>query len=268
MSLSDVPAYAEESDVQAAMQEADVAFNERPLGTTNVETAIQTASRWFRRQTDAHFYDSTAAASDLISSSPSSVTDIRLSIPSSPHAQPGQLSQVADETRRQPSYPVTQVGQYARATTTAGEPRLPYFHVETIDSLEVRERGGELTDWVAANDKTEGRGEDYYLQTEGDSTGRSYLYIHAGALGPRQDFDDVLLAGVSFGADWQDHPWADVRRGIAHLAAAELVKDDDVLTAIPDGATINSVDTEVSLHLKYAFNQPGYLSSYLGRYIA
>lgn len=264
MSLADTPAYAELSDVQAAMQETDQAFAETPLSDTNVEPAIQTASRWLRRQSGGHWYDSGGTASDLIDTNPATASGIRMDIPSSPHAQSGQLFTSSKGVHRVRQYPVTQAGQYARATTSAGKPRLPKRHVENIDALNVRELGGETTDWVADTSKDEGRGEDYYLQVDGaDDGGRSYLYLHAGSIGARRDFADLLTVDVTFGLDWQDTPWADVRRGVAHLAAAELVKDDDVLTAIPDGAAIGNVQTEVDLHLRYAFDQPGYLAPYV-----
>jgi hypothetical protein len=266
MSVTDGPAFAEEADVQAAMQEADSAFAETPLGTVNVETAIVAASRWFRQRAQAHFYDSTADPGDLISSAPATATGITMSIPASPAPQDGTLRQVTEGINRSASYPVTKRGVYARAKEQTGTPGLPYRYVESIDALEVRDIGGEVEDWVAGSE-TEGRGEDYYLEVEGnDSRGRSHLYINAGTLGARQDYDGVLTVDVTYGRDWQDSEWPDVRRGIAHLAAAELVVDDDVLTQIPDNGAIANVQTQADVHLSAAIDR--YLSPYLSAGVA
>jgi hypothetical protein len=269
MSISDAPGYATEDDVQAALQETDAAFQETPLGSTNVENAVKTASRWLKRKSDSHWYDSNAGSSSLLSSSPATATDLRMDVPSSPHAQQGALFRSDKGAYGVSEYPVTHAGQYARATTAAGEPRIPAKHVEAIDALRVREFGGDVTDWVASSDIQQGRGEDYYLVVDGkNSGGRSYLYIHAGSLGARHDYEDVLTVDVTYGQDWQDGPWADVRRGVAHLAAAELVQDDDVLTSIPDGVALSNVDTQVQLHLDRAFDTPGYLDTYVEGQIA
>jgi hypothetical protein len=265
--LTDSPAYAEESDVQAAMQEVDAAFDDYPLGTTNVEAAVISASRWFRRRAQAHFYDSGAQASDLISTTAATATNIQMDIPSSPHPQPGQLMRAGEGADRQPAYPVTRRGRYARASESGGGPGLPYRYVESIDRLSVRDLGGDRTDWVAASDKTEGEGEDYYLTVDGgDAFGDSYLWLDAGSLGGRYDYSGVLEVDVSYGVDWQDTPWADVRRGIAHVAAAELSTDDDVLTSLPENAMIANVETQADLHLKAAMDR--YLGGYLKRGVA
>lgn len=265
MSLSDTPAYAEESDVQAAMQEVDAAFGDTPLGTTNVEAAIFSASRWFRRRAQAHFYDSNAAASDLISDSAVSESNIQMSCPSSPHPQNGQLFKNNEGALRERKYPQTNQGAYCRLKQQVGSPGLPYRYVKSIERLAVRELGGDQSDWV--DDKDEGRGEDYYtVVAGGDDYGRSYLFIHAGSLGARLSFEGVAEVDLTHGRDWQDDPWADVRRGIGHLAAAELVVDDEVLTQIPDSGAIANVETQAQQHLNAAMDR--YLGGYLGSNIA
>jgi len=257
----DSPAYCEAEDVQEAMQEIDTAFSEAPLGTANVEPAVVGASRWVRRRSGAHFYDSSAAASALISDSPATATDIQLSVPSSPHPQSGQLFKTGGAVHRQRSYPQTHVGQYCRVKSATGPPGLPHRYVETVDRLAVRGIGGETTDWVAGS-QAQGRGEDYYLTVEGnDAYGRSHLYLHAGSLGPHFDFEHVAEADVTYGRDWQDTPWPGIRRGVAHLAAAELVVDDDILTQLPDNGTVPDVTTEAQQHLDAAMDR--YLGDWL-----
>jgi len=253
---ADAPAYAETGDVQEAMQETDEQMSNTPLGDANVETAIYSASRWFREHSGMHFYDSSGDGDqDLVGTEPATATDRLLDVPSSPHRQDGQLFHAPDRTRTQTSYPNTQAGQYVKV-------KLPKRHVESIDRLAVRERGGEFTDWVASNEFTEGRGEDYFLRVEGGTNGRSHLYVNAGAIGSRKDFNDLLEVDMTYGLDWQDSAWADVRRGVAHLAAAELVTDDDVLTSIPENVQLANVDTAAQIHLDTAMDR--YLSRYMG----
>jgi len=257
LSMTGGPLYCTSEDVQEAMQEADRSFGDQPLSGGEVDAARAAASRWFNSTTDAHFYDS-GGTTDL-SDATRTAEGIRLDVPSTPHRPDGQLFHAAEGLRTNVKYPNPQVGNYARL-------RLPLHYAEAVDTLEVREFGGDVTDWVASSDIQQGRGEEYYLQVDGrDNYGRSYLYVDVGALGPLLDFSDVVLADVSFGLDWQDTAWPDVRRGVAHLAAAELTKDDDLLAAIPEGVGLTNVDTKADLHLQYAMDQPGYLAGYMSR---
>jgi len=224
-------AYAEPSDVQAVLQEADSKFGTNELSTTNVEAAIHGVSEWFGKAIDGHFYDSNADTSDLIASSPATTDNRLLSVASSPHRQDGQLHKVAERSRSQRSYPVAQVGQYARTT-------LPKWYVESVDRLAVRQLSGETVDWVGSSEYTEGRGEDWYFRTEGGQQGRSHLYVHIGSLGPHKDFDDLLEVDLTYGQDYQNTAWDDVKRGVAALAGAQLVADDNVLAGLPDKARL------------------------------
>lgn len=249
------PAYCEIGDVAEAMQETSEQMSATPLGDANVETAIYAASRWVKEKTGMHFYDSSGDGNqDLVGTTAETTTNRLLDVPDSPHRQDGQLFRAADRTRTQTTYPNTQVGSYVKV-------RLPKRHVESIDKMEVREYGGDVTDWVASSEYQESKGEDYYLRVEGGTKGRSYLYVHAGSLGPHKDFNDLIEVDLTYGLDWQDTEWADVRRGVAHLAAAELVVDDDVLTALPENVQLANVETEAQIHLDTAMDR--YLSRYM-----
>lgn len=253
-----MPAYCEEEDVQEALQESDTKFGTGELASGNVQAAINGVSAWFQRRSNAHFYDS--GTPTLIDSSAATASNVTLSIPGSPHRQPGQIWQVS-ERGFQASYPNTHTGQYVRV-------KLPYRFVESIDTLEVRDPGGDWTDWTADADIVEGKGEDYYLRTDGESQyGRSYLYIHAGSLGGRVSFEDVLEMDLSYGLDYQDTAWDDVRRGVAALAGSQLLSDSDVLAGLPEQASLPGYETIVDRlsgqALSLAENAGGYLSPYL-----
>lgn len=251
--------FAELNDVRSALQKraldaptGDANNDDGPLAEDIVEDAIRAASDWFRRATNGHWFDSTATTSDLVDSSAASTSQVKLDVPSSPHRQRGQLTSSYTDAQ----YPVTTTGPYARV-------KLPHPFVNTVTSLQVRERGGGVEDWVSASDKVEGVGEDYYIAQPGqNSYGRSYLYIRASSIGARHDFGNILTLDYDFGLDYQTGTWDDVKRGVAHLAAAELVDDDSVLAQIPDNGQLVGVQTQRENLVQRADKELGpYLSS-------
>lgn len=222
--------YAEVEDVGDVLQDDFAGANPTDA---EVEAAIAGLTQWVRRKTRHHFYDSGGQASDLVPTTPRTVDTVQLDVPSSPHPQDRQIHHDEAGIR----YPVTRAGRYIRV-------RLPHYAVGSIESLEVRQRDGSVTDWITAADKQSGRGEDYYLQAEGDEFKRSYLYLNAGSVGPRVDYEDLLTLSYSYGVDQQTQSWDSVRRGVATLAAADIVLDDDIQGAIPDDGQLVPVNTK------------------------
>lgn len=223
--------FCEPEDVRKALQERSL---DGPTDTPLVEPAIEKVSDWLARSGNHYFYDAAAADADLIPTAADTVANVRLDIPSSPHAQRDQLFSSRDGAR----YPVTSHGPYAKVP-------LPHGYVQSLTKLDVRDLGGGVEDWVAASDKAEGRGEDYYIQREGQhSYGRTVLFVRARSIGSRRDFGGILTAEYEYGLDAQETSWDDVRRGVAQLAAAELVIDDDVVTSIPDSGQLVGIDTQ------------------------
>lgn len=230
-------AFAERADVRRVLQKSTNKFGDKQLADEFVDAAIHGVSKWFHNATDAYWYDS-GGGNDLIDSSAATTAGIRASVPSSPHRQRGQHFK---NPRSRAVYPNPQDGVHCRV-------KLPAFYVQSIDKLEVMDDEGEVTDWVADSDKTEGRGEDYYLQVDAaDAFGRSYLYLRADELPPRHSYSDVLLIDVTYGLDYQDAEWEDVRRGVAALAGAQLVTDDDVIAQLPDNGSLINAETQVQL---------------------
>lgn len=223
-------AFCEEADVRKALQKVELKGS---ISSEFVKSAIKSASDWFKRQTNGYWYDSGGGVT-LVDSSTDSVTEVRRSLPASPHRQPGTI--VSDKPHVQ--YPVTHDGAFAKV-------RLPHLHVSTLNKLEVRDFKGGVTDWVADSGFASGRDEDYYLQQDAtDSYGRTYLYVNASSIGRRRDFSNILTLDYDYGLDYQTTPWDDVKRGIANLAAAELVDDDNVLAQVPDNGQLVGVQTQ------------------------
>lgn len=225
--------FCEPDDVRQALQEADLSGN---VNATIVKTAIAGVSTWLQRRGKLWVYDSGGADVDVVPTTSTSAANIRLSIPSSPHRQDRQLHHGNERGWR---YPVTQAGPYAKI-------RLPHRDVDTLTRLAVRDRAGDVNDWASDPEITQGRGEDYYLQTSDGEYGRTYLYVRAASIGPRTDFDGLLTVDYDYGRDAQQTDWQDIRRGVALLTAAQVVTDDDVLAQIPDNARLVGVDTQRS----------------------
>lgn len=242
-----MPGYCDPDDVREALQETDLSG---PTNTTIVESHIEGVSSWLRKASGRHWYDSGGATDDVVPTEPRSISTARLDVPSSPHAQRGQIHRHEDGVR----YPVTQDGPYARLA-------LDHGFVKSMDALEVRGLDGDVTDWVADDEFQEGRGDDYYVQTEdAEGYGKSYLYVRAAPIGPRRDFNGLVTAAYQYGLDAQEQSWQDVRKGVAAMTAAQVVDDDDVLAQIPDNARLVNVNSEVDRLIQRAMR---YLEGYL-----
>lgn len=249
-------AYCEREDVRTAMQEASLdAPSDGPLGPDIVTDAIRGVSTWLHRHAAAHWYDSSGAPDDLVQTSAVTAT-ASYDVPSSPHRQNRQLFRDSDSGHVR--YPQQTVGPYVKVP-------LDYHHVDGVDALEVRQRDGSVDDWVADAEYSEGRGEDYYVKAEaGRQYGRSYLLVDANSIGARVTFNDLLRVTVSYGLDAANDDWQDVRRGIALLAAAQLVTDDDLVSAIPDDGQLVNLETQRDQHLNDALRAAhGLLRPYL-----
>lgn len=240
--------YCERDDVRRALQKSSF---DGAIGQDGdiADDAITGLAQWVRRKTRHHWYDS-GGGTTLVPSGPRTVSNIRLDVPASPHTQDRQVFHHHDGIR----YPVTRAGNFARI-------RLPHHDVESIDTLEVRQRDGSFDDWVASSSKASGPGEDYYLETRGDEFRRSYLYLRAGSIGSRVDFTGLLRLGYSYGTDAQDDEWQTVRRSIAMLAAADVVLDEDVTSMVPDNGQLINVQTKAERYVQRALDRG--LSTYM-----
>lgn len=267
--MADPPAYTTLEQVRRALQERSLdapAGNsgDGPLGEDIVGDAIRAASSWFRRTTRTHVFDPDADTSLAVHlpTEPATAATVARDLPSSSYRQDGQLFQGGRRTAtsgRDTEYPVTTAGPYARV-------RLPHTSVQSLTALNVRDRDGGVTDWTGDPAFEEGRGEDYYVRTDGSlETRPSHLFIRAAAVGSRTDFTDLLELDYEYGLDLSDPDTdaGDIQRGIACLAAATVVADDNVLTALPENATLIGADTEVQQLIDQAVGDRGYLTPYM-----
>lgn len=227
-----VTGYCEPEDVRQALQRESLSGS---VDITLVEPDILAVSDWLRKQSGRHWYDSSLTdATAVVADGPRTATNVRLDVPASAHAHDRQIHFGESGVR----YPVSSDGPYCR---------LPLAHafVSTISGLRVRQRDGSVVDWTADPDKQAGRGADYYLREhDQEGYGRSVLRVHERSIGPRIDFGGLIEVDYEFGLDAADEPWQDVRRGVANMVAAQVIVEDDVLTAIPDNGQLIGVDTK------------------------
>lgn len=239
--------YCEPDDVRTALQNESLGGS---VSASIIEPDIAAISDWLRKMSNRHWYDSSGVASDLVATEAESATNVRCDVPSGAHANDRQIH-LGD---RGVKYPRSIDGPYCRIP-------LPHAFVESLTTLEVRQRDGSVVDWTSASDKASGRGDDYYLLEEDkEGHGRSVLRVHEASIGPRVDYDGLLTLDYEYGLDAQDQQWDDVRRGVAALTAAQVIVEDDVLTAIPDNGQLVGIDTKAQRLLDRGLK---YLNPYL-----
>lgn len=192
-----------------------------------VEDAITGRSEWLEKSTKRHWYDPSAADSDLIPNAPRTRSDEEpIPTPAAESIDGVAAPRISHEVGDR---------RYARV-------RLARRHAQTLLSLEVLDDTG-YTDWVSDSGYSAGRGEDYYLQV--NNSGVSELYLDVTNL--YNETEDEWLLDRWANALYLEFEFGDdvlpdtVRRGVAHLAAAELA--EDAVVEIPANAEVYNVAT-------------------------
>lgn len=221
--------YCDVEDVRETLQERELSGS---VNETLVEAHILGESEWIQEDTNRHWYDPDAGADSVVGTDTLTHSDDELDVPSSPHAGPGQLFESSETGDVDARYPVRFGGPYTRVS-------LQRRDVTELTSLLVRASDGSYEDWTDTPEYEEGRGKDYYLQVD-DSTGHTYLYLHAGALPPLANYDAAVVASYEYG---QASIPKTVRQATASLAGAALLREDEQTTAVPDDGQLVSLDT-------------------------
>jgi hypothetical protein len=117
--------------------------------------------------------------------------------------------------------------------------------VSSLDELLVLNESGAYDDWVASNDYDTGvglsnRGADAWVRL--NNGGISELNIDVHALDDDiPSLANAVYATIAYGTD--EVPMR-IRRGVAHLVAADLVLNDEFVTAIPDDGQLTNLETK------------------------
>jgi hypothetical protein len=131
--------------------------------------------------------------------------------------------------------------------------------VKAVNTLSVINDEGGYDDWAASTDYDGGvgnqnRGDDYWVRINNGGVSELFLDVHA-MDDELASFANAVYVDIDFGHAGIPR---NVRRGIASLAAAELV--EEAVIEIPQNATIYNIDTKAD-ELRTRAN--GYLSEYL-----
>jgi hypothetical protein len=117
--------------------------------------------------------------------------------------------------------------------------------VTDLDTLLVLNESGAYDDWAASNDYDIGvglsnRGADAWVRL--NNGGVSELNINVHALDDNiPSLANAVYATIAYGKE--ELPQR-IRRGVAHLVAADLVLNDEFVTAIPDDGQLTSLETK------------------------
>lgn len=220
-------AYCTPEDVRKQLQDVDL---DGPTSEEFVKATIVGESEWVQEETNRHWF-ATDSFEGTLAIEPLTHDHDEQDIPSSPHADHVQAFR-GGRRRQKPRYPVRYAGPYTRVA-------LQRRDVSDITELLIRQQDGSVVDWVDDDRRTEGRGEDYYVQVD-DASGRSHLYLHTGSLPHLSDFDAAVTVSYEYGTELTQT----VRTAVASIAAAKLLRDDEQATAIPDSGQLVSLETK------------------------
>lgn len=115
--------------------------------------------------------------------------------------------------------------------------------VTAVNELSVVNEAGGYDDWTV--DKTGGvgnqnRGEDYWVRI--NNGGRAELYLDVHAMDDQiPSFSNAVYLEIDYGHEGIP---GNVRRGVAFLAASELIVDDEAVAQIPDQGQLVNVETK------------------------
>lgn len=121
--------------------------------------------------------------------------------------------------------------------------RLNRKDVTAVNDLMVVNEAGGYDDWTS--DKTGGignahRGEDYWVRINNRGVAELYLDVHT-MDDDLHTFANAVYVDFEYGDD--ELPMS-VRRGVAQLAAAEIVLDDEAVVSIPDAGQLVNLETK------------------------
>lgn len=215
-----MPGYCEVDDVGDVLFED---FDGAIPSIGEVQSAIAGQTEATRRALERHYYDPTGT---FAFAGPETVVGESCDIPDTPHA-PASVVYIDEQQR----YPQTFRGRYTRVALARRD-------VDSVTGLYVRDRTGAETDW--ATTRTQGRGEDYYVDTD-PHTGRTHVYLDVGALPALYDYSGAVRVDYEYGVEGIPET---IRRATALLAAAELAINDEFRAAIPDDGQLTNPQTK------------------------
>lgn len=266
--------YCTVDDVRRVMQETEITFGEGALGEDNnqiVADAIASLSDPVERATRRHWYVEGGVDEDdhdLIPTSPRTRDDEH-DIPThggfvhgSSERKRFRYRKNSDallesdprtdrrrrELRRDPKREIRiATGEYQDSYR---DDRPAYTRitlerkdVEAVNELHVINGDGAFDDWTEEKEGGVGnleRGKDYWVRINNLGVTELYLDVHA-IDDDIASLSNAVYIDIDYGHEGLP---ANVRRGVALLAASELVLDDELVTGIPDDGQLINVETK------------------------
>jgi hypothetical protein len=237
-----VTGYCTVDDVRRVFQEADLSGALAESNNQLVVDTIAAVSSTVEKATKRHWYDAGGVSDDDRSVIPTDAQsrDDEYDLPSQGAVAFGAAGTDIKERIRVGAGDLGDeaVPTYTRITLARKD-------VSSLDELLVINANGAVEDWIASSDYDTGvglanRGADAWVRLNNGGVSELNIDIHA------LDDDIPSLANavyaiVSYGKD--EVPQR-IRRGVAHLVAADLVLNDEFVTAIPDDGQLTSLETK------------------------
>lgn len=268
--------YCTVADVRRVLQETEMDFDSGALGEDQnriVVDAIAGLREWMETKTHRHWYVSGGLSSEddpqgVIPTGPYSRDDEH-DIPTSggtvhgadeePHRWGGNSDALLESGRRDRNW-------YQRDAEERGQPKerirlafgdqynedIPGYtrirfdrkDVTAVNELLVANADGGFDDWTGA-DYSGGigkanQGEDWWVRINNRGVAELHLDVHA------MDDDLASLSNAVY-VDFEygtEELTPTVRRGVAHLAAADLIVDDEFTAGLPDNGQLVNVETK------------------------
>lgn len=258
--------YCTVDDVRRAMQETTANFNAGATGESNnqvVVDAIKGLTEWLQKGTKRHWYESGGISEDdenVISSSAENRDD--------EHSLPTHGGYVLGAYTGVSARWTTESGTAFKNETRDADPkeeirlatgdvdedadddppaytriRLERKDVSAVNTLNVVNENGGYDDWTSTQTGGVGnsnRGDDWWARVNNRGASELYLDIHS-MDDDLPTLNNAVYVDIDFGVDGIPPT---VRRGVAFLAASQLVLDDELRTQIPDQGQLINVETK------------------------
>lgn len=253
--------YCTVDDVRRVLQEAELSQALQANNSQIVVDAIEGLAQWLEKATKKHWYESGGISED-----DANVVDTAAKTRDDEYSLPTHGGYVAGAYDSQPDRWTTTTGTVFDVRTDEPDPkeqirlafgdldddtipaytriRLDRKDVSAVNSLNVVNKDGGYDDWTGADFSggvgTSSRGDDWWVRENNAGWSELYLDVHT------LDDDIVSLRNAvyvdyDYGEDGLDQT---VRRGVAQLAASELVTDDEFQTSLPDQGQLVSIETK------------------------
>lgn len=146
--------------------------------------------------------------------------------------------------------------------------RLERKDVSALDALYIADEDGEFVDWTEESgidigvDLKRPQGEDAWVRINNMGVAELYIDIHTmdDEFGLPPSFSNAVYVEFEYGVD--DLPMG-VRRGVAALAAAQLVLDDEGGISITDAGQLVNVETKSEALDRWAIGETSHLEPHL-----